>query len=375
MSKKLDLTGKKFNKLTAISPADNIVSENGDTCTTWNCLCDCGKEIVVITKRLTLGKTKSCGCLRFLNGTIFKPGQKINRLTMVSYNNGYWTCKCDCGNIAEVVTNELTSEKVKSCGCLRKEIALKNMKIANISNVKYIPRIYSARRRWTSYLRRDKLILQFKDFKELTFDEWYELSQKNCFYCGAEPSNMTNCFENNKEGLFINNGLDRVDNSKPHTIDNVVPCCHTCNSAKCDKSLINFYEYIDILQINNFDPNYRPIIIDISDNDLLSLIKCVYNRYKRGHFSIDVDIKIFYAYSQMPCFYCGVEGSNCNYDDSEIKYKYNGIDRIDSSKSHTIDNIVSCCKRCNFAKRALSLSKFHEWITRIKEHQKKNKII
>ena len=32
-----------------------------------------------------------------------------------------WLCKCDCGNIKEISTSNLTLGRIKSCGCLSKE--------------------------------------------------------------------------------------------------------------------------------------------------------------------------------------------------------------------------------------------------------------
>lgn len=51
------MTGKKFNYLTVLSYAGK---RNGRT--TWNCLCDCGKEVVVLGSSLKSGNTKACGC-------------------------------------------------------------------------------------------------------------------------------------------------------------------------------------------------------------------------------------------------------------------------------------------------------------------------
>lgn len=38
-----------------------------------------------------------------------------------------------------------------------------------------------------------------------------------------------------------------------------------------------------------------------------------------------------------------------------------GLDRIDSTKGYTMDNLVSCCETCNRAKRHMSLAEFREW--------------
>lgn len=55
-----DLTGMKFNRLTAIRPAEK--SRTGET--RWVCLCDCGKEVIVQSNNLKSGLVKSCGCYR-----------------------------------------------------------------------------------------------------------------------------------------------------------------------------------------------------------------------------------------------------------------------------------------------------------------------
>ena len=56
-------------------------------------------------------------------------GKKYNRLTVISIagkdksGNIKVFCRCDCGNFKTVRLVELTNNKTKSCGCLRKERA------------------------------------------------------------------------------------------------------------------------------------------------------------------------------------------------------------------------------------------------------------
>ena len=59
MGKFIDMTGKKFNRLTIVSRA-----KNEGTRASWNCKCDCGNEITVNGKKLRSGHTGSCGCYR-----------------------------------------------------------------------------------------------------------------------------------------------------------------------------------------------------------------------------------------------------------------------------------------------------------------------
>lgn len=61
-------------------------------------------------------------------------GLRVGRLTVISFaekRNGhsYWKCKCDCGNYKIILGTSLTCKNpVKSCGCLRKETAAKQLR-------------------------------------------------------------------------------------------------------------------------------------------------------------------------------------------------------------------------------------------------------
>ena len=62
MSKKLNLIGNQFGKLTVIKYAG---TKNNRTA--WLCKCECGNYTTVIGKNLKNGNTKSCGCLHVEN--------------------------------------------------------------------------------------------------------------------------------------------------------------------------------------------------------------------------------------------------------------------------------------------------------------------
>lgn len=62
-SRRIDLRGKQFGKLTVIAPADDYVNAHGVAITQWLCRCTCGTELVVRTRSLTSGNTQSCGCI------------------------------------------------------------------------------------------------------------------------------------------------------------------------------------------------------------------------------------------------------------------------------------------------------------------------
>ena len=75
MSKFEDLSGKKFNKLTAMK----AVGCKGHQ-TMWLCKCECGNETEVAKGNLLNGHTKSCGCLKHQESKNKTHGKCNNRL-------------------------------------------------------------------------------------------------------------------------------------------------------------------------------------------------------------------------------------------------------------------------------------------------------
>lgn len=58
MGKLIDLTGRKFGRLTVLERAENT----NDGYPKWKCVCDCGNEVVVKGSNLRQGRSTSCGC-------------------------------------------------------------------------------------------------------------------------------------------------------------------------------------------------------------------------------------------------------------------------------------------------------------------------
>lgn len=55
----IDISGKKFNRLTALYPLD---TRDGKGSVIWHCHCDCGNEIDLSYNLLVYCNTQSCGC-------------------------------------------------------------------------------------------------------------------------------------------------------------------------------------------------------------------------------------------------------------------------------------------------------------------------
>ena len=83
---------------------------------------------------------------------------------------------------------------------------------------------------------------------DLTEEQFKEITQKNCYYCGAKPKNKMHPKTNKNlyaNGEYIYNGIDRIDNKKGYSIDNVVPCCKICNVAKNNLTQQKFKNWIE----------------------------------------------------------------------------------------------------------------------------------
>jgi hypothetical protein len=59
-----DLTGQRFGRLTVIERAGSYKAPNGNTEPIWRCKCDCGEVVDILKGNLLRGHTRSCGCLR-----------------------------------------------------------------------------------------------------------------------------------------------------------------------------------------------------------------------------------------------------------------------------------------------------------------------
>jgi len=172
-------------------------------------------------------------------------GEKFGRLTAIKRvgsnpknRNAMWLCRCECGTEKIIDGVSLRSGNTKSCGCLKKEFLIKLNENKEIKHSKLALGVASLRKTVDTYKRDAKRRgLKF----ELTEEQFIKITKMNCHYCGARPNNISkssDCY-----GEYVYNGIDRINNSKGYTIDNVVPCCKICNYAKHNLTLKEFQEW------------------------------------------------------------------------------------------------------------------------------------
>jgi len=238
MNKIKDLTGVRIKKLIVIELASTKP-------TRWKCKCDCGSVKNIRSCNLTSkNSTGSCGCSKIgvsaktrKNYTI---GAKFNNWTVIGYpklvkvKGGQeklnWNCRCICGKERFVYQSSLSSGKSKSCGCINRLPGNEGAKRNALMGIKN-----GAKNRGYSFHLTEK---------QLSF-----MIEQECFYCGPPPKNKSKSSFGGSPYLY--NGLDRLDNNKHYTVDNVVTSCVDCNLAKRKLNKIQF----------------------------LALIKCIYERH------------------------------------------------------------------------------------------------
>lgn len=150
MSKIIDITGKKFNMLTAISYSK---SNNGSF---WNFKCECGNIKEIRASQVKNGNNKSCGCL--IESSLFKSkiniieGELINNIKVLKFiknqgHNKLYKFQCYCGNEFSSLSINVIRGNTNSCGCYKNKRVLESVTKHNLSKNK----IY---RLWHSMMRR-----------------------------------------------------------------------------------------------------------------------------------------------------------------------------------------------------------------------------
>lgn len=86
-----NITGKIFGRLIVLSYSH--VDENRKAC--WNCICSCGKKVIIMGESLRTRNTRSCGCLKI---DIMKKTKRIHGESKTRLYSIWLTMKGRCNN-------------------------------------------------------------------------------------------------------------------------------------------------------------------------------------------------------------------------------------------------------------------------------------
>jgi len=132
-----------------------------------------------------------------------------------------WLCRCKCDKERIVTGCELRAGRVTSCGCGRRGNP------EDVTN-NYFYGVYKGKAKNRGYEW------------DITKERFIQLTHSNCFYCGREPQHQVYGHPSEPR-----NGLDRINNLRGYTEDNVVPCCGPCNFAKGKMTRDEFLDLVN----------------------------------------------------------------------------------------------------------------------------------
>lgn len=105
-----DKSGMVFGKWTVVSRHHSSY---------WTCRCECGAMKEVLGSDLTSGKSKSCGCVTYRKHDI-NIGDRFSRWTVIEIKKGEGCmCRCDCGTVRMVNASSLVYGLSRGCPCGR----------------------------------------------------------------------------------------------------------------------------------------------------------------------------------------------------------------------------------------------------------------
>ena len=236
----MDLMNKRFTRWLVIdfdAGKSNIKNKY------WICKCDCGTIKSVSESNLISGKSKSCGCLHneLLSKNRFKDltGMRFYRLIVLMLDikktkekggKSYWICKCDCGTIKSINGSDLVQGKIKSCGCLNRELTISR----NESKIK------SNRIEFDTNLGCLRVYFNNSDEYFLCDVEDRDIAEKYCWYKGSDGYVHSNKRGSGISVLFHRLVLEKyygdltgyvIDHHNHNVSDN-----RRCNLRKCTQS-------------------------------------------------------------------------------------------------------------------------------------------
>lgn len=113
----------------------------------WRCLCKCGNMVIVDSRNLYSGHTKSCGCYQRerasqnivdITGMTFGCIEVLDRSGSDQDGQSLWNCKCNnCGNTFVARGGHLRYGGTQSCGCVHSRNETRISEILSAANIEY----------------------------------------------------------------------------------------------------------------------------------------------------------------------------------------------------------------------------------------------
>lgn len=155
----------------------------------WRCKCDCGEFCEKTTHGVTHTMSCGCRQKTVVKAMVQKvfPGDRYGFLTVLHFEKdpsgtSAWRCQCFCGSKPVIVrTRNLRDGLTKSCGCMSSSLRNETF----YANHPFDPKKSKQMEVLYSY-RKSARVRELKF--ELSEEEFFSLINKPCVYCGLEPN-------------------------------------------------------------------------------------------------------------------------------------------------------------------------------------------
>jgi hypothetical protein len=240
----------------------------------------------------------------------------------------YWNCVCDCGNSGVVSTSQLRSGKSQSCGCLNKEIVSAQRLIDLTGKIfgrwKVISKFASRRpgnTLWTCVCECGKVS---------QVDGWClrNNGSKSCKGCSSRSDIVGRRF-----GRWV---------VKKWVGEKKWLCVCDCGSQR-EVSTCSL-------------KNGRSQSCGCRNREKVRIrpFEALYNRFcataKAAEREVELTYEEFVEFTKsVKCYYCWSLIRWTMYGVTRNGAAYN-LDRMDNTQGYRTDNLVVCCKKCNFGK-------------------------
>lgn len=345
IGRRMNLVGQRFGKLTVTSFA-YIKKQK----TWWHTNCDCGtQDKIVLGQSLNNGDTTACSrkC-KYWKDLI---NQKFGDWTVIKYENKQskggnplWLCRCKCGKENDVRSISLTTHHSRSCKSCSSFRGYEDITMDLYSRI-----AFGANKRHILF--------------NVTIQNLWELFLKQNRQCSLTklPLEISRSRETSKS----NASLDRIDSSKGYTIDNVQWVHKDINRLKWTLSQPELISLCHKIK-NPIAENVNPIVPFFHSKLWLgygNISKTYFNNIYRNsinrHYLFDVTIEQLWDLYVQQKGCCVLTGMWLRFNTKTADTDGNiSIDRIDSSKHYTLDNIQWINKTINFMKSNFSQQKF-----------------
>lgn len=368
MSKFIDITNLKFGKLLVV---ENTFIKNKYGQIYWRCICDCGKEVVVLATSLRCKNTTSCGCWRILANAKYSPEEASARRAYKNikydkrgiennisfeyfYNKSQDNCYYCNAPPSNLIKSENHSDYFKSNGNFayngfdRVDSSKGYSEDNVVTCCKYCNKAKSSFSINEFCLHINKILLQRKSL----FNDDFSLLKDNFKIIKSIP---TINFSDNTNIFLV----------KPNAIIGKLLVIKELENkyflCKCQCGIIKNISFYS-LKLGKSKSCGKALCYKKYPPEIYKARKIWITRYKDENLSFDD----FYSLSQMNCIYCNTDPFRSVHARNNKAFIYNGLDRVDSSIGHHLDNVVPCCYDCNKMKNDRTLLEFNNWLNNIK---------